>query len=275
MAELTGSEILAKALKKEGTENLLFIMGGPMLLAESSCIKEGIRPIDVRHEQAAALMGQAYSRLLQKPSVCMAASGPGVINLTTGLANALIDCCPVVAIGGSSPIFQFGRQVFQEIDQVAIVRGCVKWADRVYNLKRIPEQVNNAFQHAMSGKPGPIYLDFPGDMLYAKIPEEEVDWSMSGRPILNARPLGDPEQVDALIMALAERQEAGDHFGQRRDLVARLGRDAAVRREGRHPVLHDARKGAAWCRTTIRCPTCRCARPRSRMPTSSSCSARA
>ena len=104
MAELTGSEILAKALKKEGTENLLFIMGGPMLLAEASCIKEGIRPIDVRHEQAAALMGQAYTRLLQKPAVCMAASGPGVINLTTGLANALIDCCPVVAIGGSSPL---------------------------------------------------------------------------------------------------------------------------------------------------------------------------
>jgi thiamine pyrophosphate-dependent acetolactate synthase large subunit-like protein len=178
-----------------------------MLLAESSCIKEGIRPIDVRHEQAAALMGQAYSRLLQRPSVCMAASGPGVINLTTGMANALVDCCPVVAIGGSSPIFQFGRQVFQEIDQVAIMRGCVKWADRVYNLKRIPEQVNNAFQHAMSGKPGPTYLDFPGDILYAKIPEEQVDWSMSGRPILNARPLGDPEQVDALVLALSKAKK--------------------------------------------------------------------
>jgi thiamine pyrophosphate-dependent acetolactate synthase large subunit-like protein len=207
MAELTGSEILAKALKKEGTDNLLFIMGGPMLLAEASCIKEGIRPIDVRHEQAAALMGQAYSRLLQRPSVCMAASGPGVINLTTGMANALIDCCPVVAIGGSSPILQFGRQVFQEIDQVAIMRGCVKWADRVYNLKRIPEQVNNAFQHAMSGKPGPTYLDFPGDLLYSKIEEEQVDWSMSGRPLLNARPLGDPEQVDALILALSKAKK--------------------------------------------------------------------
>jgi thiamine pyrophosphate-dependent acetolactate synthase large subunit-like protein len=207
MAELTGSEILAKALKKEGTENLLFLMGGPMLLAESSCIKEGIRPIDVRHEQAAALMGQAYSRLLQKPSVCMAASGPGVINLTTGMANALVDCCPVVAIGGSSPIMQFGRQVFQEIDQVAIMRGCVKWADRVYNLKRIPEQVNAAFQHAMSGKPGPTYLDFPGDILYAKIPEEQVDWSMSGRPILNSRPMGDPEHVDALIHALSRAKK--------------------------------------------------------------------
>jgi len=192
MAELTGSEILAKALKNEQTEELFFLMGGPMLLAETSCIKEGIRPIDVRHEQAAAMMGNAYSRLKQKPSVCMAASGPGVINLATGLANALIDCAPVVAIGGSSPISQFGRQVFQEIDQVAIMAGCVKWADRVYNLKRIPEQVNMAFQQAMSGKPGPVYLDFPGDILYGKIDEDEVDWSQSGKPILAARPQGDP-----------------------------------------------------------------------------------
>ena len=207
MAELTGSEILAKSLKNEGTDILFFLMGGPMLLAESSCIKEGIRPLDVRHEQSAAFMGQAYSRLLQKPSVCMAASGPGVINLTTGIANALIDCCPVVAIGGSSPIGQNGRQVFQEIDQLAIMKPCTKWADRVYNLKRIPEQVNVAFQKAMSGKPGPVYLDFPGDVLYAKIPEEQVDWSLSGRPLLNARPLGDPKQVDALVDAIAKARQ--------------------------------------------------------------------
>ncbi|MFZ1105592.1 MAG: thiamine pyrophosphate-binding protein [Hyphomicrobiaceae bacterium] len=249
MAELTGSEILAKALKKEGTENLLFLMGGPMLLAESSCIKEGIRPIDVRHEQAAALMGQAYSRLLQKPSVCMAASGPGVINLTTGIANALIDCCPVVAIGGSSPIHQFGRQVFQEIDQVAIMRGCVKWADRVYNLKRIPEQVNNAFQHAMSGKPGPTYLDFPGDILYAKIPEEEVDWSLSGRPILNARPLGDPDQVDALVLAMAAARKPvivsgsgviwSRAWGEMQELVERAGIPFYTTPQGRGVVPDD------------------------------------
>jgi thiamine pyrophosphate-dependent acetolactate synthase large subunit-like protein len=207
MAELTGSEILARSLKNEGTDILFFLMGGPMLLAESSCIKEGIRPLDARHEQAAALMAQAYSRLLQKPAVCMAASGPGVINLTTGIANALIDCCPVVAIGGSSPISQFGRQVFQEIDQVAIMKPCTKWADRVHNLKRIPEQVNNAFQKAMSGKPGPVYLDFPGDILYAKIPEEQVNWELSGRPLLNARPLGEPARVEALVAALAKARQ--------------------------------------------------------------------
>ncbi|MBV8704120.1 MAG: thiamine pyrophosphate-binding protein, partial [Acetobacteraceae bacterium] len=203
MPELTGSEILARCLKKEGVEDLFYLMGGPMLLAESTCIKQGIRMIDVRHEQAAAFMAQAYSRLRQTPSVCMAASGPGVTNLVTGVANALVDCAPVVAIGGSSPISQFGRQVFQEIDQVAFMRGVCKYTDRVHNLKRIPQQVNFAFQKSMSGKPGPVYLDFPGDVLYQKIDEAQVDWSFAGRPLLNARPLGDPRQVAKLIDALA------------------------------------------------------------------------
>jgi len=207
MADLTGSEILGRSLKNEGTKDLFFIMGGPMMLAENSCVKEGIRPIDVRHEQAAALMAQAYSRLLQKPAVCMAASGPGVINLTTGVANALVDCAPVVAIGGSSAIRQFGRQVFQEIDQLAIMKGCTKWADRVVNLKRIPEMVNTAFQKAMGGKPGPVYLDFPADILYDKIPEEQVDWSLSGRALLNPRPMGENARVDELIDALSKAKQ--------------------------------------------------------------------
>jgi thiamine pyrophosphate-dependent acetolactate synthase large subunit-like protein len=207
MADLTGSEILARSLKNEGTKDLFFIMGGPMMLAEQSCVKEGIRPIDVRHEQAAALMAQAYSRLLQKPSVCMAASGPGVINLTTGVANALIDCAPVVAVGGSSSISQFGRQVFQEIDQLAIMKGCTKWADRVVNLKRIPEMVNTAFQKAMGGKPGPVYLDFPADILYNKIPESEVDWSLSGRSLLSPRPMGEKARIDELITAISKSKQ--------------------------------------------------------------------
>jgi thiamine pyrophosphate-dependent acetolactate synthase large subunit-like protein len=207
MADLTGSEILGRSLKNEGTKDLFFIMGGPMMLAEQSCVKEGIRPIDVRHEQAAALMAQAYSRLLQKPGVCMAASGPGVINLTTGVANALIDCAPVVAVGGSSAIRQFGRQTFQEIDQLAIMKGVTKWADRVVSLKRIPEMVNTAFQKAMGGKPGPVYLDFPADILYDKIPEEQVDWSLSGRALLNPRPMGESARVDELIDALSKAKQ--------------------------------------------------------------------
>src|ERR1700730_7609724 len=113
MPGLPGWEILANGLKAEGVKTAFSTMAGPILLAESSMINEGIRMIDVRHEQAAAFSAQAYSRLLQKPGICMAASGPAAINLSTGLANALIDCCPVIGFGGASPISQFGRQVFQ------------------------------------------------------------------------------------------------------------------------------------------------------------------
>src|SRR5438552_3018290 len=122
MAELTGSEILARSLKNEGTDLLFFLMGGPMLLAESSCIKEGIRPLDVRHEQSAALMGQAYSRLLQKPSVCMAASGPGVINLTTGIANALIGSArqPIILTGSGVIWSQAWDELAELVEQSGI-----------------------------------------------------------------------------------------------------------------------------------------------------------
>jgi len=204
MALISGSEILGRSLKNEGVEDAFFIMGGPMQHAYLSCIKEGIRLIDVRHEQAAALMAQAYSRLRQTPGVCMAASGPGAINFTTGLANALIDCAPVVAIGGSSSIMDFGRQTFQEIDQVAIMKPCTKWAERVLNVRRIPEMVNSAFQKAMSGKPGPVYLDLPVDVLYAEVPEEELDWSLSGRPLLRARPMADTDSINGLVDALSK-----------------------------------------------------------------------
>jgi thiamine pyrophosphate-dependent acetolactate synthase large subunit-like protein len=206
MAELTGSEIIARCLQKAGIKDIFYIMGGPMLLAEATAIKEGIRMIDVRHEQAAAFACQAYSRLKQTPSVCMAASGPGVTNLITGMANALIDCCPVVAFGGSSPISQFGRQVFQEIDQVELMRGCCKHVDRIVNLKRIPQQVSFALQCAMSGKPGPVYVDCPGDMLYQKIDENLIDWSYAERPLMDSRSPGDPRQVAALVSALQKAE---------------------------------------------------------------------
>jgi thiamine pyrophosphate-dependent acetolactate synthase large subunit-like protein len=206
MAELTGSEIIAKCLQKAGIKDIFYIMGGPMLLAEATAIKEGIRMIDVRHEQAAAFACQAYSRLKQTPSVCMAASGPGVTNLITGMANALIDCCPVVAFGGSSPQSQFGRQVFQEIDQVELMRGCCKHVDRITNLKRIPQQVSFALQQSMAGKPGPVYVDCPGDMLYQKIDENLIDWSFAERPLMDSRSLGDPKQVAALVSALQKAE---------------------------------------------------------------------
>lgn len=195
-----GYTLFGQALKNEQVDTGFYIMGGPINDAVLSCIENDIRMVDVRHEQAAAMMAHAYTRVRARPSVCMGASGPGAINLTTGLANALIDCAPVVAFGGASPVSQNMKGAFQEIDQVAIMRPVTKWAERVYDARRIPEYVNLAFRHAMSGKPGPVYLDLPGDVLYAEVDENEVQWPKAmaklARPACNQSTL--EEVLDAL-----------------------------------------------------------------------------
>jgi len=171
---MTGNEILARALREHGVDVIFFLMGGPMIDCENACLARDIRMIDVRHEQAAAMMANAYSRLRRRPAVCMACSGPGATNLVTGVANAFVDSAPVIAIGGSSPVSQTGMGAFQETDQVAVFRPITRWAERCYDPRRIPELVDAAFRHAFGGRPGPVYLDMPGDVLYRDVPDDQV-----------------------------------------------------------------------------------------------------
>jgi acetolactate synthase-1/2/3 large subunit len=200
---VTGSELVAQALKRQGVDTFFFLMGAPMLGTEKACINSGMRGIDVRHEQAAAMMANAYARLTNKAGVCMACSGPGTINLTTGVAHALLDGAPVVALGGSSPWNEWGTDAFQEIDQVAIMRPVTKWADRVYETRRIPELIDLAFRTAWAGKPGPVYLDLPGDVLFSSIDESTVVWPRNTGPA-RTRATADPAAVESAIALLAE-----------------------------------------------------------------------
>src|SRR5437762_2221248 len=140
---VNGSQILARALRKQGVDTMFYLMGGPMLDAEASCIEEGIRSIDVRHEQAAAMMAHAWGRVLNRVGVCMAASGPATTNLVTGVGNAWADAAPLLAIGGSSPVSQWGRGAFQEMDQVAVMKPITRWAERCLDPRRIPELVRS------------------------------------------------------------------------------------------------------------------------------------
>ena len=135
---VTGNDLVGRAIRDAGVDTMFFIMGGPINDAALAAGAAGIRLIDVRHEQAAAMMAHAYARVRGRPTVCMGASGPGTINLTTGLANALIDSVPVVALGGASPVASFGTGAFQEIDQLEIMRPVTKWAERVYDTHRNP-----------------------------------------------------------------------------------------------------------------------------------------
>lgn len=203
----TGSALLARALKRQGVDTMFFIMGAPTHDAGRAIIADGIRLIDVRHEQAGAMMAHAYARLRARPGVCMGASGPGTINLTTGLANALVDCAPVVALGGAAPVNQYAMGAFQEIDQVAIMKPVTKWAERVYDARRIPQYVAMAFGMAMAGKPGPVYLDLPGNVLAQEVEEDDVRWPAAPSDDLIARISIHPEVITQIMELLkaAER----------------------------------------------------------------------
>ena len=203
--KVTGADLLGKALARQGVNTMFYLMGAPTYDAAHACTANGIHIIDARHEQGAAMMAQAYARVLGKPAVCMACSGPGTVNLASGIANAMIDCAPVVALGGSSPVSQYGIGAFQEIDQVAIMRPVTKWAERVYEAKRIPQYIDMAFAHALAGKPGPVYLDLPGDVLDQEIDEESIRWSRKPRSL--ARAAASADQI-ARTLELLEKAKA-------------------------------------------------------------------
>src|SRR5207237_7250122 len=137
MAEVFGYELVAQALKNEGADTMFFIMGGPMLGAQDACRKLGMRMIDVRHEQAAAMMANAYARLTGKAGVCSTASGPAATNLLTGLAHALTDAAPIIALGGAGPIHPFHTEAFREVDQLSMMRLAPNWESEAIDTKRI------------------------------------------------------------------------------------------------------------------------------------------
>jgi thiamine pyrophosphate-dependent acetolactate synthase large subunit-like protein len=204
MATITGSEILARSLTAQGVDTLFFLMGGPMIETESALIARGVRAIDTRHEQAAALMAHAWTRLTRRPGVCMGCSGPGTTNLVTGVANAFADAAPLIAVGGSSPRVYLGMEAFQEIDQVAVMRPITKWAERIYDARRIPDVVATAFRQATSGRPGPVYLDLPGDILGEAVEETALTFPAPWRPA--PRTLGDPAAVREAVALLARAE---------------------------------------------------------------------
>jgi len=203
MAKVSGNDLVAKALQDEGVDTVFYLTGGPMVDVASRCI-ERFRSVDVRHEQAAAMAAHAYSRVSGKPGVCFAASGPGVTNLITGVGNAFVDAVPVVALGGASAVSQAGMGAFQEMDQVGMFKPITKYAERVIDVRRIPEIINKAFRVATGGQPGPVYVDLPGDVLYNRVEESEV--MFPNRPHSIPRVAADPNLIKQAIAMLKQAQ---------------------------------------------------------------------
>src|SRR2546428_3173560 len=204
MAKTNGNDLVVKSLKDEGVDTVFYLTGSPMVDVASRCIEMGFRSVDVRHEQAAAMAEHAYSRVLGKPGVCFAASGPGTTNLITGVGNAFLDAVPVVALGGASALSQAGMGAFQEMDQIGMFKPITKWAERVIDARRIPEIINKAFRVATSGQPGPVYVDLPGDVLYRRVDEDEVMYPK--KPHASPRISADRDLVKKAVAMLKQAQ---------------------------------------------------------------------
>jgi len=205
MAQVDGSRLIAEGLKEEGVDTIFYIMGGPTFDLTIHADRLGLRLIDVRHEQAAAMMAHAYSRVTRKTGVCMGAGGPGALNLLTGIANAYLDACPVLALGGASSVSLYEIGDFQELDQVSIFRPVCKWTARIYQARRAKEYVHMAIVRTRHGKPGPVYIDMPGDMLYEKVDESRI----SPRPTLKemAPPRPDSRSIERAVDLLGSAKK--------------------------------------------------------------------
>jgi acetolactate synthase-1/2/3 large subunit len=200
MAQVPGSYLIARTLKEEQVRHMFFLIGGPIYEIVNSAQDMGIKAIDFRHEQAAAMAAHAYARVTGLPGVTTAASGPGTLNLLTGHYNAFIDNAPMVTLGGAGRLSDFGRGGFQEIDQAAIFAPISKATMRPTDAARYPEMIAAAFRDATTGRPGPVFVDCMEDVLYATV--DEAAAPPPTRPARLARPEADPAMVRETVALL-------------------------------------------------------------------------
>ena len=168
MKRKTGAQILLECLKREGVEVIFGYPGGAILPLLEEMSKWDFRFILVRHEQAAVHAADGYARASGKVGVCLVTSGPGATNTVTGIATAYMDSVPVVVFTGQVPIHLIGNDAFQEADIVGITRPCTKHNYLVTDVKDLARIVREAFYIASTGRPGPVLVDLPKNILTAQ-----------------------------------------------------------------------------------------------------------
>jgi thiamine pyrophosphate-dependent acetolactate synthase large subunit-like protein len=174
MSDVHGGILAGRALKAAGVECIFTLCGGHIMPLYAGCKEQGIRVIDVRHEQAAVHAADAWARCNPgKIGVAAITAGPGVTDGVTGIANAWRANSPILVFGGQGPFENLRRGSLQEMDHIGVVRPITKFADAIYQTHRIPEYVELAIRHAVSGIPGPAYLEIPMD-IFMGVVEQEV-----------------------------------------------------------------------------------------------------
>jgi acetolactate synthase-1/2/3 large subunit len=174
--QLTGSQALIKALEMEGVDTIFGLPGGCILPVYDPLLDSPIRHILVRHEQGAGHMAEGYAHVTGRPGVAMVTSGPAATNIVTPLCDAYMDSIPMVVITGQVPVGAIGTDAFQECDTIGITRSVTKHNELVTSAADIPRAVREAFHIATTGRPGPVLLDIPKDIVDPKNPNSAMEW---------------------------------------------------------------------------------------------------
>ncbi|HVJ55025.1 MAG TPA: acetolactate synthase 3 large subunit [Aliidongia sp.] len=205
-AKLNGAEIVLKALVDQGVEVIFGYPGGAVLPLYDALFQQNrLRHILVRHEQAAVHAAEGYARSTGKVGVVLVTSGPGATNAVTGLTDALMDSIPIICLTGQVPTHLIGNDAFQEADTTGITRPCTKHNYLVKDINRLARTLHEAFLVARSGRPGPVVIDLPKDVLVAPgpyTPPETVEHK-------SYRPRTEPDEaaIEAAVELLASAKK--------------------------------------------------------------------
>jgi acetolactate synthase-1/2/3 large subunit len=204
MAQITGGQLVARTLKQIGVTTIFTLSGGHIIDIYNGCVDEGIRIIDVRHEQTAAHAAEAWTRLTGVPGVAVVTAGPGVTDAITGIANAFRNQVPMLVIGGQAPRSQLLKGGLQELDHVSLTKPITKLSTSISDTERIPELITSALREAYNGRPGPSFVEIPIDVLDTAVDLDTVTFPSYIRS--QGRQYGDPALIEQAA-ALLERAE--------------------------------------------------------------------
>ena len=209
--DMNGGQALVKTLEREGVEVVFGLPGGAILPVYDPIIESPVRHILVRHEQGAGHMAEGYAHATGRPGVAMITSGPGATNIVTALCDAYMDSIPVVCITGQVPYPAIGTDAFQECDTTGITLSVTKHNFLITEAQDIPRIVHEAFHIATTGRPGPVLVDIPKDIVDPRNPRSAMTWYEPTDDIMELpgyRPatVGDPELVQAAAELICEAE---------------------------------------------------------------------
>ncbi len=205
--KISGGHLVAKALKNVGIDVIFTLCGGHIIDIYDGCLDEGIKIIDVRHEQVAAHAADGYARMTGKPGCAVVTAGPGTTDAMTGVANAFRAESPFLLIGGQGSLSQHKMGSLQDLPHVDMMQPITKFAATVPSTARIADMVSMAFRECYNGAPGPSFLEIPRDVLDAEIDLDAARIPEAGRYRASTKLSADPDDVERLadILVASER----------------------------------------------------------------------